>query len=172
MLPLLLLLLSRFSRGRLCAAPQTAAHQAPRARDSPDTALPFPYLSGSTGSQAARVMEPAEEQQRTEEMAVGGSFHLSYHTQDNLKNTLQPQEGRLLPPTERKERVRQCPCQILLLLRTSHLTLLNPTFITSSITTTLSLRLQPQKSPTPDESILVHCRTLAQYALLSISFNP
>ena len=32
---LLLLLLSRFSRVRLCATPQTAAHQAPRPWDSP-----------------------------------------------------------------------------------------------------------------------------------------
>ncbi|CAI9168081.1 unnamed protein product [Rangifer tarandus platyrhynchus] len=32
---LLLLLLSRFSRVRLCATPQTAAHQAPPPRDSP-----------------------------------------------------------------------------------------------------------------------------------------
>ena len=31
----LLLLLSRFSRVRLCATPQTAAHQAPRPWDSP-----------------------------------------------------------------------------------------------------------------------------------------
>ena len=30
-----LLLLSRFSRVRLCATPETAAHQAPRPRDSP-----------------------------------------------------------------------------------------------------------------------------------------
>ena len=34
-MPLLLLLLSRFSRVRLCAAPQAAAHQAPRPWDSP-----------------------------------------------------------------------------------------------------------------------------------------
>ena len=33
---MLLLLLSRFSRVRLCATPQTAAHQAPRPWDSPD----------------------------------------------------------------------------------------------------------------------------------------
>ena len=32
---LLLLLLSRFSRVRLCATPQTAAHQAPPPWDSP-----------------------------------------------------------------------------------------------------------------------------------------
>ena len=32
---LLLLLLSRFSRVRLCATPKTAAHQAPRPWDSP-----------------------------------------------------------------------------------------------------------------------------------------
>ena len=32
---LLLLLLSRFSRVQLCATPETAAHQAPRTRDSP-----------------------------------------------------------------------------------------------------------------------------------------
>ena len=32
---LLLLLLSRFSRVRLCATPETAAHQAPRPWDSP-----------------------------------------------------------------------------------------------------------------------------------------
>ena len=32
---LLLLLLSRFSRVRLCATPKTAAHQAPRTWDSP-----------------------------------------------------------------------------------------------------------------------------------------
>ena len=32
---LLLLLLSRFSRDRLCATPETAAHQAPRPWDSP-----------------------------------------------------------------------------------------------------------------------------------------
>ena len=32
---LLLLLLSRFSRVRLCATPQTAAHQAPPSQDSP-----------------------------------------------------------------------------------------------------------------------------------------
>ena len=32
---LLLLLLSRFSRARPCATPQTAAHQAPRPWDSP-----------------------------------------------------------------------------------------------------------------------------------------
>ena len=35
MLLLLLLLLSHFSRARLCATPQTAAHQAPRPWDSP-----------------------------------------------------------------------------------------------------------------------------------------
>ena len=35
MLLLLLLLLSRFSRVRLCATPETAAHQAPRPWDSP-----------------------------------------------------------------------------------------------------------------------------------------
>ena len=32
---MLLLLLSRFSRVRLCATPQTAAHQAPPSQDSP-----------------------------------------------------------------------------------------------------------------------------------------
>ena len=32
---MLLLLLSRFSRVRLCATPQTAAYQAPRPWDSP-----------------------------------------------------------------------------------------------------------------------------------------
>ena len=38
---LLLLLLSRFNRVRLCVTPQTAAHQAPRPWDSPgkDTAV-------------------------------------------------------------------------------------------------------------------------------------
>ena len=35
LLLLLLLLLSRFSRVRLCATPETAAHQAPRPWDSP-----------------------------------------------------------------------------------------------------------------------------------------
>ena len=35
LLLLLLLLLSRFSRVRLCATPQTAAHQAPPSWDSP-----------------------------------------------------------------------------------------------------------------------------------------
>ena len=43
---LLLLLLSRFSRVRLCATPQTAAHQAPLSlgfsRQEPWSGLPFP----------------------------------------------------------------------------------------------------------------------------------
>ena len=43
---LLLLLLSRFSRVRLCATPETAAHQAPRAlgfsRQEHLSGLPFP----------------------------------------------------------------------------------------------------------------------------------
>ena len=41
-----LLLLSRFSRVRLCATPQTAAHQAPQSlgfsRQEPWSGLPFP----------------------------------------------------------------------------------------------------------------------------------
>ena len=44
--PLLLLLLSRFSRVRLCATPQMAAHQAPQAlgfsRQEHWSGLPFP----------------------------------------------------------------------------------------------------------------------------------
>ena len=43
---LLLLLLSRFSRVRLCASPETAAHQAPPSlgfsRQEPWSGLPFP----------------------------------------------------------------------------------------------------------------------------------
>ena len=41
-----LLLLSRFSRVRLRATPQTAAHQAPRPWDSPgkNTGVGFPFL--------------------------------------------------------------------------------------------------------------------------------
>ena len=39
---LLLLLLSRFSRVRLCATPQTAAHQAPPSRQKHWSGLPFP----------------------------------------------------------------------------------------------------------------------------------
>ena len=43
---LLLLLLSHFSRGRLCATPQTAAHQAPPSlgfsRQEHCSGLPFP----------------------------------------------------------------------------------------------------------------------------------
>ena len=42
----LLLLLSHFSRVRLCATPQTAAQQAPRSRDSPgkNTEVGFYFL--------------------------------------------------------------------------------------------------------------------------------
>ena len=44
---LLLLLLSRFSRVRLCAAPETAAHQAPPSlglsRQEHQSGLPFPF---------------------------------------------------------------------------------------------------------------------------------
>ena len=47
---LLLLLLSRFSRVQLCAAPQTAAHQAPLSlgfsRQEYWSGLPFPSLLG------------------------------------------------------------------------------------------------------------------------------
>ena len=49
LLLLLLLLLSRFSRVRLCATPQTAAHQAPSSlgssRQEHWSGLPFPFLS-------------------------------------------------------------------------------------------------------------------------------
>ena len=43
---LLLLLLSRFSRVRLCATPETAAHQAPPSWDSPgkNTGVGCPFL--------------------------------------------------------------------------------------------------------------------------------
>ena len=45
-LPLLLLLLSRFSHVRLCATPETAAHQAPQSlgfsRQEDWSGLPFP----------------------------------------------------------------------------------------------------------------------------------
>ena len=56
---LLLLLLSRFSRVRLCAAPQTAAHQAPpslgfsRQEHWSRLPLPFPEIYTATATAAA-----------------------------------------------------------------------------------------------------------------------
>ena len=54
---LLLLLLSRFSRVRLCATPQTAAHQAPPSlgfsRQEPWSGLPFPSPMQESESEVA-----------------------------------------------------------------------------------------------------------------------
>ena len=55
---LLLLLLSRFSRVRLCATPQPAAHQAPPSlgfsRQEHWSGLPFPCMQGKSESEVAQ----------------------------------------------------------------------------------------------------------------------
>ena len=59
---LLLLLLSRFSRVRLCATPQTAAHQAPPSlgysRQEHWSGLPFPSPMHESGLQPTRLLRP------------------------------------------------------------------------------------------------------------------
>ena len=56
---LLLLLLSRFSRVRLCATPQTAAHQAPLSlgfsRQEHWSGLPFPLVTRKTNHVIRRL---------------------------------------------------------------------------------------------------------------------
>ena len=51
---LLLLLLSRFSRVRLCATPQTAAHQAPPSLGFSRSGLPFPSPMDKSESEVAQ----------------------------------------------------------------------------------------------------------------------